>query len=98
MKTLVLILAALAAAAAAQQPDSAAAPRSARHSNVRTDPNEVICRSEPAIGSRLRGVRRCASRAQWDEQRRLERQYAEKAQTNRTWCGGVCVRRQNQGR
>jgi hypothetical protein len=86
MMRLALILTALAASAAfAQQPAAAAEPR--------LDPNQVICRSEPTPGSRLHGVRRCATRAQWIEQQRLERQYVEKAQTSRTFCGGICVRR-----
>ena len=87
MMRLALIPIALAAAAALAEPPPGAA------ANGGLDPNQVICRSEPLAGSRLRGARRCATRAQWIEQARLERQYVEKAQTSRTFCGGICVRR-----
>lgn len=85
MKALALIPVALAAAAAA----AAADPR--------FDPNQLICRSEPEPGSRLMGHRRCLTRAQWVERSRLERQYVEKAQTTRTFCGGICPRHMNHG-
>ncbi|HMG46361.1 MAG TPA: hypothetical protein VK614_02730 [Allosphingosinicella sp.] len=101
MKTLALILTALAASAAFAQPppQPADAQRSAPSGGARAryDPNQIICRSEPAVGSRLRGVLRCATRAQWAESIRLERQYVEKAQTSRTFCGGICVRRMGHG-
>ena len=106
MTTLALVLA-LAAAAPAQQADPEpaiidpvipSASARAGDSNVPLDPNQIVCRSDDAVGTRLRGLRRCATRAQWAEFLRLERQYVEKTQTNRTWCGGVCVRSQNHGR
>jgi hypothetical protein len=43
------------------------------------------------------GHRRCLTRAQWVERSRLDRQYAEKAQTSRTFCGGICTRQLNHG-
>lgn len=95
MKALALTLTALAAGALPQpataQP-AAAGPTSA------LDPNEIICRSEQAIGSRLRWNRVCATRAEWIEHVRQDRQYAERAQTNRTYCGGICARRMGHGR
>jgi hypothetical protein len=103
VKTLAPILTALAATAAFAQPPPSQ-PADARRSapsggaRARFDPNQVICRSEPAAGSRLRGYLRCATRAQWAESIRLERQYVEKAQTSRTFCGGICVRRMGHGR
>jgi len=96
MMRLALILSALAASASIAQPPPAAAPHDAA-ADGGLDPNQMICRSEPIPGSRLRGARRCATRAQWIEQRRLERQYVEKAQTSRTFCGGICVRRRGHG-
>jgi hypothetical protein len=100
MKTLALILAALTASAALAEQQPAAAVRSAGSDGTdgRLDPNQTICRSEPAVGSRLRGRRICATRAQWLEQMRLERQYVEKAQTTRTFCGGICTRALTHGR
>lgn len=85
-KVLALLLAALTASAAlAQQP--APAQRSARSGgpNARFDPNEIICRVQDDNGSRLQRHRVCATRAQWAEQRRLDRQNTERAQTNRTY-------------
>jgi hypothetical protein len=83
-KALALILAAVAASAAlAQQP----APRSARAGGrtVQFDPNEIVCRLQQENGSRLNWHRVCVTRAQWAEQRRLDRQNVEKAQTNRRY-------------
>lgn len=104
MKSLALILTALAASASSAQRLPPQPATTAQHSapsgrpNARFDPNQIICRSEPAAGSRLRGNLRCATRAQWAESIRLERQYVEKAQTSRTFCGGICVRRMGHGR
>lgn len=95
MTKLALILTALAGSAAFAQQPPAAAP--ADHSSRGLDPNQIVCRSEPEPGSRLMGHRRCLTRAQWAERVRLDRQYAEKAQTTRTFCGGICVRRRGHG-
>jgi hypothetical protein len=64
-----LVLALIAA-----EPASTAAP----------DPNEMICRSVGAIGSRLARQRRCATRAQWEENARNERRSTEDAQLGQT--------------
>jgi len=45
------------------------------------DPNEVICEKEQDSSSRLASKRVCMTRSQWAEQRRLDRQDVEKAQT-----------------
>ncbi|HEV2818184.1 MAG TPA: hypothetical protein VGW40_13305 [Allosphingosinicella sp.] len=81
--------AALAATAVFAQPP---APAPAQHSaptgavNDGLDPNEMICRSQATVGSRLGRQRVCATRQQWLEQARADRLYTEKAQTNRIWC------------
>jgi hypothetical protein len=97
MKPILLVstLAALAATAALAQPPQPPQPpqRSAGAAAADgLDPNQMICRSESEVGSRLRSHRTCATRQQWADQRRQDRQYLEKAQTNRTWCreGVVC--------
>jgi hypothetical protein len=64
-----LVLALIAA-----EPATAAAP----------DPNEMICRSVGTIGSRLARQRRCATRAEWEENRRNERRSTEDAQLGQT--------------
>ena len=90
---LVATLAALAASAAlAQAPQAPPQQQRSASPNDGLDPNEIICRSESEVGSRLRRHRTCVTRAQWAEQMRQSRQYVEKAQTNRIWCqeGVVC--------
>ena len=72
--------AAAATAALAQAPQRSAAGAGP---NVGHDMNEVVCRSQAAIGSRLNRQRVCATRQQWLEQQRMDRLYAEKAQTTR---------------
>ena len=104
MKALALTLTAFALAAfvspslAAQSaaPPTPAAPAAGAAGAY--DPNEIICRSEQAIGSRLRWNRVCATRAQWLEHIREDRQLAERAQSNRTYCGGICTRWMTHGR
>jgi hypothetical protein len=44
------------------------------------DPNEKICEKQKIIGSRLTTRRVCATRAEWEEQRRMDRDAVEKAQ------------------
>ena len=51
------------------------------------DPNEKICENIVSIGSRLAKKRVCATRAEWEERRRLDRQAVEQAQKQ---IGGPC--------
>jgi invasion protein IalB len=86
---LVTTLAALAATAALAQPQQPPAPPHSAPSgatNAGLDPNQLICRSQATIGSRLNRQRVCATRQQWLDQIRADRTLTEKAQTNRTWC------------
>jgi len=80
MKTLALILAALTASAALAE-----RPITVRGPHARYDPNEIVCRRWTETGSRLATVRLCATRAQWAEHLRQDRQDVERAQTNRTY-------------
>lgn len=82
MQTLALILAALAASAALAEQQR---PIIVRGPHARYNPNEIVCRSETDIGSRLRTHRTCATRAEWAEQIRLQRQHIDKLQTQRTF-------------
>jgi hypothetical protein len=52
------------------------------------DPNERICESIPMIGSRLAKKKVCATRAEWAEKKRLDRQAVEQAQRQ---VGGPCT-------
>jgi hypothetical protein len=47
------------------------------------DPNEVVCEKERDTSSRLIFNKVCMTRSQWAEQRRLDRQELDKAQTQR---------------
>ena len=44
------------------------------------DPNEKICESIVPLGSRLAKKKVCATRAEWEERRRLDREAVEQAQ------------------
>lgn len=49
----------------------------------KTNPDKLICRSDPAVGSRLAKNKRCMTKAQWEEDRRLTRMQLEQNQGNR---------------
>jgi opacity protein-like surface antigen len=96
MKTLILLVTALAAsatAALAQAPQPVQPARPEQYSapgagpNGALDMNQMICRTQSVVGSRLTHNRVCVSRQQWLEQQRMDRLYTEKAQTNRIWPG-----------
>ena len=76
-------VAALATAAPALAEDAA---RSA--SKKRGDPNEVVCEKTEIIGSRLGSKKVCKTRAEWAEQRRVDRMEIDKAQISRGSCDG----------
>jgi hypothetical protein len=46
----------------------------------RRDPNEMICRTEPVLGSRLAKRRNCMTRAQWSERQASDRALVERTQ------------------
>jgi len=70
MKTLAFSILALIASPAAAEGTPSSTP----------DPNEMICRSVPQLGSRLARERRCATRAQWAEDQRNSRIATENGQ------------------
>ena len=47
------------------------------------DPNEVVCEKQRDTSSRLVSHKVCMTRSEWTEQRRLDRQEIDKAQTLR---------------
>lgn len=51
------------------------------------DPNEMICISEPDLGSRLVRHKQCLTRAQWDERKRSDHESVDQAQ--RRFCSGA---------
>ena len=75
-----------ALAIAATVPATAAAPAHAQ-STIANDPNEKVCENISVIGSRLAKKRVCATRAEWEEQRRQDRLAVDQIQKQ---IGGPC--------
>jgi hypothetical protein len=68
--------------------DNARDPGTAHPANTEVasaagDPTQTICEKVEQIGTRLSAKRVCMTRAQWTEQRRLNREEVEKAQQTR---------------
>lgn len=68
-------------------PSLAQAPAAAPSTAVSLDPNEKICENVAQIGSRLGKKRICATRAEWEERNRLDREAVAQAQKQ---IGGPC--------
>lgn len=47
------------------------------------DPNEKVCENQTVLGSRLARRRVCATRGEWAERRRAERDIVDRTQTQR---------------
>ena len=60
----------------------AGAPAAAAEPSKKADPNEIVCEKQEVVGSRLAVKKVCLTRAQWAEQRQLDRQAIDKAQKN----------------
>lgn len=76
----------LLSTAASAQPST---NRSATGANAAaSDPNAMICRSHRETGSMLARTRVCKTRAEWDAERRDNRQQIDRSQANRTTTGG----------
>ncbi len=56
------------------------APLLAQGQSRPKDPNEKICEKQSVVGSRLAVRRVCATRAEWAEKRRLDREAVDQAQ------------------
>jgi hypothetical protein len=63
---------------------SASSAAIAENTAPQLDPNEVICRTVRATGSRIGTSRRCATRAQWLEDERAQRAQLAERQTRQT--------------
>ncbi|OWQ97783.1 hypothetical protein CDQ91_08995 [Sphingopyxis witflariensis] len=69
---------------AAPEPAKPATTASARDGKPKLrDPNEIICRKEQVLGSRLETKRRCMTRSEWAEANRVTRGELERAQVQR---------------
>jgi len=49
-------------------------------SSAKKDPNEVVCEKTEIIGTRLGARKVCATRAEWAEKRKLDREAVDQAQ------------------
>ena len=72
------IAAALALLATSAAPGAAAPAASGK----KADPDRQICKSKPAIGSRLKRIRECATAQQWEEMELAERMGLMRKQVN----------------
>ena len=57
------------------------------------DPNQKVCQVITPVGSRLVTKKVCATRAEWEEKKRQDREATEKAQTQQCMMaesGGTC--------
>lgn len=87
MKAMMFVaLAGLAATSAAAQPVTTSSQPAATAKRA-NDPNRMICEREDEIGSRLGGKKVCKTAAQWDEQRRVQRETVEGVQRQATSTG-----------
>lgn len=66
-------LVAMIGAAASVQSQEAPKPK-------KGDPNEIVCEKIEVIGTRLGAKRVCATRAEWVEKRKLDREAVDQAQ------------------
>lgn len=77
MKGLMLVLAATTMAGA----EHLFAKENSSKSSDGKDPNEWVCEKQTIIGTRLATRRVCATRAEWEEKRRQDKEAIDKAQT-----------------
>jgi len=91
MRKLILpIIAGLLISAVVTEPAFAQSTSASRqNAQPAPDPNEVVCEKQQVIGSRLVSHRICMTRAQWAEERRIERMDLENIQTQRG-CSDKC--------
>lgn len=76
-----MIRIASAVIAAASLLSIAAAPAAAKEEKSKPrDPNEVVCKKEDVLGSRLQTRKVCMTRAEWAEQRQITRQDVHRTQ------------------
>jgi len=67
-----------------------AAPAEQPKAKAPLDPNEKVCETIKPLGSRLATKRVCATRAEWAEQRKQDREETEKAQRLGCLTQGMC--------
>lgn len=75
------------AATVASAQSSPTSVSDARQAGPHNDPNEIVCRVENAIGSRLTRTRVCRTRAEWAEHKAQTRQVVDRVQNGRQTAG-----------
>jgi invasion protein IalB len=80
---IVMSACALVSTSLASAPAFAQAQQQQQTERKAADPNEVVCEKQEDTGSRLATHRVCMTRSQWAEQRRMDRQQIDQAQTQR---------------
>jgi hypothetical protein len=83
MKKPLFFFALLVSTAASAQPSSSPSANGA----AAPDPNAMICRNQRETGSMLARTRVCKTRAEWEAERRDNRQQIDRNQANRTTHG-----------
>jgi hypothetical protein len=73
----------MAAPAAAQTAPPGRSSPTASSSKAR-DPNRIVCEREEQLGSRLGGAKVCKTAAEWDEERRANREAVDNWQRQAT--------------
>jgi hypothetical protein len=86
MKKSLFFCALLASTAASAQPSSNSSPSGT--GAAAPDPNAMICRNQRETGSMLARTRVCKTRAEWDADRRDNRQSIDRNQATRTTNNG----------
>ena len=84
MKKSLFVCALLVSTAASAEPSSSSPANGAGTA----DPNQMICRNQRETGSMLARTRVCKTRAEWDADRRDNRQSIDRNQATRTTTGG----------
>ncbi len=80
VRTSLLLLSALAWACAAPVSAQSGQPVSSEKVRPTADPNQRICQDITQVGSRLATKRICATRAEWEAQRKADRETVDQAQ------------------
>jgi hypothetical protein len=77
----------LSGAASAQNSAPASGNGAGAGTTATANPGQMICRSQRETGSMLARTRVCKTRAEWDAERRDNRQSLDRSQTNRPMNG-----------
>jgi hypothetical protein len=86
LRAFVAGLAVAATAAIAQAPEGSYRADQGKRVEANGDPDQIVCRSEGQIGSRLAARRTCRTRAEWAQHHDDSRETVEKVQYFKPTC------------